>query len=247
VSDDPGLRAAEIDAIDEYQQWASQVRRRVDDSLTNEGENGLHLDLSYDRELLNALLDVVPPGVDEIFAILRISEIVNRGECLIIDMAPTGHAIDLLRTPDRLLSWTRMLLKTLAANRTLPLARDAGVEVATIQHRVRELAATMKNHERSGVDVVMLPELLPDRETRRLLRTLKEMGTVVRRVFINRVMMKDAGNCSRCKRARRWQMYTLQKISSLTKHDVYVVPEVPGGISGRAALDRFTRDIWRLE
>jgi anion-transporting ArsA/GET3 family ATPase len=140
-----------------------------------------------------------------------------------------------------------MLLKTLAANRTLPLARDAGVEVATIQHRVRELAATMKNHERSGVDVVMLPELLPDRETRRLLRTLKEMGTVVRRVFINRVMMKDAGNCSRCKRARRWQMYTLQKISSLTKHDVYVVPEVPGGISGRAALDRFTRDIWRLE
>jgi arsenite/tail-anchored protein-transporting ATPase len=247
VFNDTGLRAAEIDAVDEYQKWASQVRRRVDEGLTNDGASGLHLDLTYDRELLNALLDVVPPGVDEIFAILRISEIVNRGECLIIDMAPTGHAIDLLKTPDRLLSWTRMLLKTLAANRTLPLARDAGVEVATIQHRVRELAATMKNHERSGVDVVMLPELLPDRETRRLLRTLKEMGAEVRRVFINRVMMQDPGDCSRCARARRWQRYTLQKISSLMKHDVYIVPEVPDGVAGRAALVRFTRDIWRLE
>jgi arsenite/tail-anchored protein-transporting ATPase len=246
VFNDPGLRAAEIDAVDEYQKWASQMRRRVDEGLTNEGERGLHLDLTYDRELLNSLLDVVPPGVDEIFAILRISEIVDRGECLIIDMAPTGHAIDLLKTPERLLSWTRMLLKTLAANRTLPLARDAGVEVATIQHRVRELAAMMKNHERSSVDVVMLPELLPDRETRRLLRSLKEIGVGVRRVFINRVMINDSGDCPRCRRTRRWQMYTLQKITSLTKQDVYVVPEVPGGISGRAALDRFTRDIWRL-
>jgi arsenite-transporting ATPase len=246
VLNDPGLRAAEIDAVDQYQEWASQMRRRLDEGLTNE-DRGLHLDLTYDRELLDALLDVVPPGVDEIFAILRISELVNRGESLIIDMAPTGHAIDLLKTPDRLLSWTRMLLKTLAANRTLPLARDAGVEVATIQHKVRELAATMNNHERSGVDVVMLPELLPDRETRRLLHTLEEMGAGVRRVFINRVMMSDTGECSRCGRARRWQMYTLKKMKALTKHDVYIVPEIPGGISGRAALNRFTRNIWRLE
>jgi arsenite/tail-anchored protein-transporting ATPase len=246
VLNDSGLRAVEIDAVDEYRRWASQMRRRVDDGLTNETDRGLHLDLTYDRELLDALLDVVPPGVDEIFAILRISEMVHRGERLIIDMAPTGHAIDLLKTPDRLLSWTRMLLKTLAANRTLPLARDAGVEVATIQHKVRELAAVMKDPKRSAVDVVMLPEPLPDRETRRLLRTLSEMGANVQRVFVNRVMMHDTAGCSRCKRARRWQMYTLQKIRSIAQSDVWVVPEVPGGVAGRSGLTRFTRNIWRL-
>jgi arsenite-transporting ATPase len=218
----------------------------VEDGLTNETDRGLHLDLSYDRELLDALLDVVPPGVDEIFAILRISEMVHRGERLIIDMAPTGHAVELLKTPERLLSWTRMLLKTLATNRTLPLARDAGVEVATIQHKVRELAAVMKDDNRSAVDVVMLPEMLPDRETRRLLRTLGEMGASVQRIFVNRVMVQDPGDCSRCQRTRRWQMYTLQTIRSLTRHDVFIVPEVPGGIAGRAALDRLTRNIWRL-
>jgi arsenite/tail-anchored protein-transporting ATPase len=246
VISDSGLRAAEINAVDEYRKWASQMRRRVDDGLTNETDRGLHLDLTYDRELLDALLDVVPPGVDEIFAILRISEMVHRGERLIIDMAPTGHAIDLLKTPERLLSWTRMLLKTLAANRTLPLARDAGVEVATIQHKVRELAGVMKDPNRSAVDVVMLPEMLPDRETRRLLRTLSEIGAPVQRVFVNRVMMHDPGDCSHCKRAKRWQMYTLQKIRSITQNDMYIVPEVRGGVSGRTALTRFTRSIWRM-
>jgi anion-transporting ArsA/GET3 family ATPase len=139
-----------------------------------------------------------------------------------------------------------MLLKTLAANRTLPLARDAAVEVATIQHKVRELAGVMKDENRSAIDVVMLPEMLPDRETRRLLRTLKEMGASVQRMFINRVMVQEAGDCSRCRRTRRWQMYTLRKIRATAKHEVFIVPEVAGGISGRVALERFTRKIWRL-
>ncbi len=245
VLGDRGLRAAEIDALGEYSRWADQVRERVAGSLTDETPRGLHLDLSYDRHLIDALLDVVPPGVDEIFAILRISEMVKRGERLIIDMAPTGHAIDLLQTPDRLLAWTRMLLKTLAANRTLPLARDAGVEVATIQHKVRELATVMKDRRRSAVDVVMLAEPLPDRETRRLLRTLRAMGAAVERVFVNRVHLQARAGCARCSRARRWQMHTIRHLN-LGGAEVVIVPEVAGGVAGKHALERFTRQLWRM-
>jgi hypothetical protein len=72
------------------------------------------------------------------------------------------------------------------------------------------------------------------------------MGAPVQRVFVNRVMMHDPGDCSRCKRAKRWQMYTLQKIRSITQNDMYIVPEVRGGVSGRTALTRFTRSIWRM-
>jgi len=57
-----------------------------------------------------------------LFATLRILELVRAEERVVIDMAPTGHALELLRTPERLLMWTSLLLKTLAAHRTLPLA-----------------------------------------------------------------------------------------------------------------------------
>ena len=62
-------------------------------------ERGVHLDLSLDRKFLLALLDVVPPGVDEIFAIFRILDLLRSGGRVVIDMAPTGHALEVLRTP----------------------------------------------------------------------------------------------------------------------------------------------------
>ena len=45
-----------------------------------------------------------------------------------MDMAPIGHALELLRMPERILAWPRPLLKTLATHRTLALARDAAVQ-----------------------------------------------------------------------------------------------------------------------
>ena len=243
VLGDPQLHAAELDAVGEYRRWAERMREHVDSGLSSES-GGLHVDVTYDRELLAALLDVVPPGVDEVFAILRMTELVRRNERLLVDMAPTGHALDLLRTPERLLSWTRMLLKTLAANRTLPLARDAAVEVATIQHQVRELAALMRDSSRSRVAVVIVPEPLPDRETARLLATLAQLGTPAAMLFANRVLMTETG-CRRCTRQRRWQMATLGGLGK-EETPLYVLPEIAGGVSGRAAVVRFTRKIWQL-
>ena len=144
VLGDRKLRAAEFDAIAEFQQWAGQLRARLDQAMTGE-QRGVHVDLSLDRKFLLALLDVVPPGVDEIFATFGILDLLNEAEKqrVVIDMAPTAHALEVLRTPDRLLAWARVLLKTLAAHRTLPIARDAGVEIAKLSQRVRELSSIL--------------------------------------------------------------------------------------------------------
>ncbi len=74
---DRKLLAAEFDAMAEFQQWAGNLRRRLNDAMTGE-ERGIHLDVSLDRKFLLALLDVVPPGVDEIFAIFRILDLLGR-------------------------------------------------------------------------------------------------------------------------------------------------------------------------
>ena len=171
---DRKLRAAEVDAMAEFQQWTGQLRAKLNDAMTGE-QSGIHLDLSLDRKFLLALLDVVPPGVDEIFAIFRILDLLRTGHRVVIDMAPTGHALEVLRTPARLLAWTRVLLKTLAAHRTLPIARDAAVEVATLSQNVRELASILRDSKRCRLVVVTLPEPLPDYETRRLLQGLREL------------------------------------------------------------------------
>ena len=59
-------------------QSTEQLRSRLNQAMTGE-EQGIHLDFSLDRKFLLALLDVVPPGVDEIFAIFRILDLLRTG------------------------------------------------------------------------------------------------------------------------------------------------------------------------
>ena len=175
----------------------AQLRARLNDAMTGE-ERGIHLDLSLDRKFLLALLDVVPPGVDEIFAIFRILDLLRSGGRVVIDMAPTGHALEVLRTPDRLLAWTRVLLKTLAAHRTLAIARMRRWRLRRSRKRCANWQRCCAMRSRCRVVLVTLPEPLPDYETRRLLRALDELKAPLGAVFVNRVLT-DGGECSRCK------------------------------------------------
>ena len=245
---DSKLLAAEFDAMAEFQQWADRLRRRLNEAMTGE-ERGIHLDVSLDRKFLLALLDVVPPGVDEIFAIFRILDLLKSGGRVVIDMAPTGHALELLRTPARLLAWARLLLKTLAAHRTLPLAQDAAVEVAKLSQNVRELATILQDPKRSRVVVVTTPEPLPDYETRRLLRGLKALDAPLGAVFVNRVLMeKKAGTCSRCKLASEWQNASLENLrKTMQGAEILLTQEFESPVVGAQALRKFTHGLWRVE
>jgi arsenite-transporting ATPase len=243
---DRKLLAAEFDAMSEFQQWADSLRRRLNDVMTGE-ERGIHLDVSLDRKFLLALLDVVPPGVDEIFAIFGILDLLKSGGRVVIDMAPTGHALELLRTPARLLSWARLLLKTLAAHRTLPMAQDAAVEVASLSQNVRELAAILRDETRSRIVVVTTPEPLPDHETGRLLRDLKKLDAPLGAVFVNRVLMEGDAGCARCRLAVQCQNASL---ANLRKHmrdaEILLTREFEGPIAGAQSLRQFTRALWQV-
>jgi arsenite-transporting ATPase len=247
VLGDRKFLASEMDSVRLFRQWVAEVKQTIDQATTG-NVSGIHVDLSFERRLFSELLEIVPPGVDEVLAIVRILDLLGgASKRVVIDMAPTGHALDLLRTPQRILAWTRLLLKTLAAHRTLDFARDAGVKVAELGQRVRELLDLLKDPERSCIYTVMLPEPLPDRETERLMRDLGELGLSSNSMFINRVLFAaDVGKCQRCRRARQWQMATMVKLSRrFRKKTIYAVRNFPVEIAGKRALRTFTGELWR--
>ena len=78
----------------------SRIREMIDEATTAEVST-MHVDLSFERQLFTQLLESVPPGLDEILAVLRVLDLVREASGqVLIDMAPTGHALDLLRTPN---------------------------------------------------------------------------------------------------------------------------------------------------
>ena len=240
------LSAMEFDSVAEYQKWTAQMREKLDSGLNMETV-GLHLDLTFEKQVFAALMQVVPPGVDEVLAIFRVLGLLEAGPGKVfIDMAPTGHALELLRMPERILLWSRLLLKSLSAHRTLALAQDVGVELASLGQRVRTLIKTMQDPHSSRTWAVMLPEPVPDGQTMRLLSAVEQIGIKVDSLFVNRVLVGNR-SCARCTRRKRWQMATLQRLRQrYSNYRTYLVPEFPGEIAGAAALKKFTGQLWQI-
>jgi len=248
VLGDAQFRASEMDSVAAFRSWAARTKDLIDSSMTSD-RTKIHVDLWFERQLFEQLLESVPPGVDEILAVFRILDLLGDAEKrVVIDMAPTGHAIELLRTPQRILGWTRLLLKTLAAHRKLAVVQDAGVEVAEIAHKVRDLVKLLAAPERARVYIVMLAETLPDRETERLIADLKSLQLPTGALFVNRLLFpQDVRKCSRCRRARVWQSATVSKLRErFPGLPIFVARNFPDEIAGKKGLRSFTAELWSL-
>ncbi|HLJ28288.1 MAG TPA: ArsA family ATPase [Candidatus Angelobacter sp.] len=274
VLGDPEFSAMEVDSVSEFRRWAARITHKLNSELSMES-GGLHVDLTFEKQVFAALMDVVPPGVDELFAIFRILDLLNldllnkdllnkdllnkdplgkhlpqpQAAKVFIDMAPTGHALELLRMPERIQLWSRLLLKSLASHRTLALAQDVAVELASLGQQVRKLIGIMKDPRQSRIWAVMLPEPVPDHQTIRLLQAVEEMGLTVDSLFVNRVLIREKPDvtCKRCLRAWGWQLSTLQTISRKYRpYRNFLAPELPAEIAGAAALKKFTSKLWQI-
>ena len=248
VLDDPKFSAMEVDSVSAFRQWAARVKQKLNSELSMES-GGLHVDLTFEKQIFAALMDVVPPGVDEVFAIFRILDLLQaKTGKVFIDMAPTGHALELLRMPERIQMWSRLLLKSLAGHRTLALAQDVAVELASLGQDVRKLIGIMRDPQQSRIWAVMLPEPVPDQQTTRLLRAVEEIGIKVDSLFVNRVLISEKDvQCRRCLRARAWQLSILQTLKKkYGRYQIFLAPELPAEIAGPAALKKFTAQLWRI-
>jgi len=245
VLGDGQFLASEMDAALVFRRWVTEIKAMLDEPASGEG---IHVDLWFERRLFSQLLDSVPPGLDEVLAVFRITDLAaEKHKRVVIDMAPTGHALDLLRTPDRILAWTRLLLKTLAAHRTLAIVRDAGMKVAELGQRVRELLELIRDPKQTRIAVVMLAEPLPDRETERLMRSLEHLNVKSGCLFVNRLNMTGRSRCPRCNLARSWQMFTLAKLLQ-RQPDLhpYVVENFSSEIAGKKGMRTLTKQLWRV-
>ncbi len=248
VLSDANFLASEMDSAAIFARWVHDLKADIESS-TGAEVSGIHLDLSFEREILSALLDIVPPGVDEVLAIFRILDLLaDRAQRVAIDMAPTGHALDLLRMPERILAWTRPLLKTLATHRTLAAARDAAVKIAGLGQRVRELTTLLKDPKSTQLHVVLLPELLPDHETERMISSLRALQLIPKSMFLNRIILaNDVGSCPRCRRSFQSQQRIIAAIKKkFAGIEIYAVREFSSEIAGKTALGKFTGVLWQL-
>jgi arsenite-transporting ATPase len=194
-----GLRVRELDTDWSCGRARERYQRTVEetfDSLLR----GSRFDVAYDREALRGLMDLAPPGMDELFAILSVIEaLLERAppiDLVVLDTAPTGHALRLLEMPAAALGWVHALLAILLKYREVVGLGDVAADLVATARRLRELIALLTDPARARVIAVTRAAELPHRETERLLERLRRLHMTVPAVMVNAMTPPGAGAAS---------------------------------------------------
>jgi arsenite-transporting ATPase len=198
-----GLRVRELDAERAFARTRERYQRTVEETVRLV-LRGSRFDVAYDREALRGLMDLAPPGMDELFAILSMVEALFEREppidLVVLDTAPTGHALPPARDAGAALGWVHALLAILLKYREVVGLGDVAADLVATARRLRELIALLTDPVRARVVAVTRAAELPERETERLLDRLRRMRMTVPAVVVNAV---TPPGCARCARVRR--------------------------------------------
>jgi arsenite/tail-anchored protein-transporting ATPase len=197
----PGNVTVEI--IDTKAKW-----RRFRDTLGVEIEKAIDsltprgVSVAHDGEAMKQLIEIAPPGADELFAIQRLAELVadDSIERVIVDTAPTGHFLRLLDLPKTAGEWVRELMRILLRYRELVSSATLGEELVAFSRALKELDAALHS-ERTSVIVVTRAESAVVEETKRLIEEVERRGLRIGGVIANSLTPANECKCDQANRA----------------------------------------------
>jgi anion-transporting ArsA/GET3 family ATPase len=153
-----------------------------------------------------------PEAADHVIAMLagparRIAALI------VVDMAPTGHALRLLEQPAAAREWVQALLRVLLKYRALARPGRLARELVTLSKSIRDLQGLLRDATRTHVVVVTRAADLPRLETERLMSDLRRLEMAIPAIVVNALTL-GPGRCSRCRAtaaAERLQVATLRR------------------------------------
>ncbi|HEX6629954.1 MAG TPA: ArsA-related P-loop ATPase, partial [Gemmatimonadaceae bacterium] len=142
-----------------------------------------------DRGLAAQLVELAPPGLDELAALLELVDLPTSGSytAVVLDTAPTGHLLRLLELPALALDWSHLVLRLLLRYREVVGLGELAERVLGFARDVRRLEATLRDRTATLVLVVARPEALGVPETGRLLARLAELGMAADVLLVNQL------------------------------------------------------------
>jgi arsenite-transporting ATPase len=143
-------------------------------------------------------MNLAPPGIDELFGILSLVRARVEYGAIVIDTAPTGHALRLLEMPEAAREWMQVLLRMLLKYRELVRPGRLAAELVEVSKSTRELIALLRDAKTTRFIVVTRAAELPRRETGRLLARLRRLHLSVPAIVVNARTLAP-GRCEGCR------------------------------------------------
>ncbi|MBI2191522.1 MAG: ArsA family ATPase [Planctomycetes bacterium] len=190
-----GLAAMAVDAPSAFRklkrEYAGELQAFFQSSFTQ-------LDIPYDRQVLERILDLSPPGLDEVMALTQVMGLLRQQayDVLIVDSAPTGHLIRLLELPEILDQWLKMIFELFTKYRLIPRLPGLSQHLVEISKDLKSMRSLLSDPARSALYAVAIPTEMAFQETDDLVAACRRTGIHVPILFLNLVTPLSA--CPLC-------------------------------------------------
>jgi len=231
-----GLTAMEIDAQAEFRtfkaQYAEEVGRFWGSFLPN-------LDLTFDREVMERLMDLSPPGLDEVMAFNRAMAFLEQDhyDLFVLDSAPTGHLIRLLELPEIIDGWLKVFFGVFLKYKQVFRSPKLSQRLVQMSKDLKRLRALLCDPARTALYAVTAPTEMAFQETRDLVDACKRMGVHVPVLFVN--LATPMGGCRLCSALYHQESDLLRKLKEAfpNKQQVLIYRQAePRGLNGLSRL-----------
>jgi arsenite-transporting ATPase len=209
-----------VETIDTRAKW-----RRFRDNLGEEIERAIGaitpggMTVAYDADAMKKLVEIAPPGADELFAITRLADLIadDSQAAIIVDTAPTGHFLRLIDLPATAGEWVREFMRILLRYRELIPAGSLGEELIRASKALHALEDAMRS-DSTRVIVVTRPERIVIAESKRLVNEVGQRGMRLGGVIANYVTPENDCACDQSMRG-----YELDALENLGRDDVVII------------------------
>ncbi|MEI7615106.1 MAG: ArsA family ATPase, partial [Actinomycetota bacterium] len=197
----------------------------------------------FDSEDIENFFVVSLPGLDEVMAIIEISNILGSGEydIIVLDTAPTGHTIALLSLPEKMERWVEVVDLMIEKHRYIAkklvgryINDDCDEFLESQRKDVSRVKMLLTDSEKTEFVPVTIPEVMSINEIEKLIVVLKEYKISVRSIIVNRINTAD-NECPFCLSKKTIQKKYLEKIEK--KFASYNLVKIP----------LFSRQIWGIK
>jgi arsenite-transporting ATPase len=177
-----------------------------------------------------------------LFGVLSVVDARAGYDVIVIDTAPTGHALRLLEMPEAARQWTQVLLRVLLKYRTLVRPGQLAAELVEVSKSIRGLIVLLRDPKATRFVVVTRAAELPRRETERLLTRLTRLRLSVPAIIVNARTLSPGG-CERCRRVAASESREMGRLRRACRRRCAIIqtPLSAPAPRGVRALDRWAR------
>lgn len=196
------------------------------------------------------------PGMEELFSLLKIAQIQKSEvyERIMVDCAPTGETLSLLKFPE-LLSWymeklfpigkvaVRMLSPISKAAFQIELPNKKAMnDIERLYVKLQELQELFKDRETTSIRIVTTPEKMVVEETKRNYMYMNLYNYNVDGLYMNRVLPKDMENPFFNQWLQIQEKYIKEIQESFGALPIYMIPWYEEELKGKMAVKRMAKE-----